>query len=212
MTNAFVFAAALLLLVSGVDHLRRGSPLQGALRAHAVLPARVIAPMRWLLPVAELAACAATFTLVPGVVAMTTSAGASGVGASGVAPSPEVTFGGRLVPVALVLAVLFAGFAGYAALAWRAARIRGTTVACGCGLGEAPLGGWTVARAVLVAVGALIAAGDGGGPIPASSTDVVVVGLAAFALAAALAIVPTARQLPARPTLAWSAAGARTSR
>ena len=207
MTNAFVFAAALLLRVSGVDHLRRGSPLQ----VPAPMPSSRPGSSRrcgGCRPWPSLAVCAATFTLVPAVVAMTASAGASGAGAwllpHQKSPSGAGWYRGP------VLAVLFADSPGMPRCVARRADSRhhgGVRMAR-----EAPLGGWTVARAVLVAVGALIAAGAGGGPIPASSTDVVVVGLAAFALACALAIVPTARQLPARPTLAWSAAGARTSR
>lgn len=159
---------ALVLVTSGMAHLRGPATTAGQLRAHAIVP---VGPATILgLAAAEL-----------GLAAWLT-AGVLGVGVTG---------------PALVLAGAFLlGCAGYLALV----RARGGTgLPCGCGLGDAGVGGWSITRAVALG-GAGVAAGaaalDGVTQSPIDAAEWIIVTLAAATFALLAAILPVARPAP----------------
>ncbi len=178
-------ALALVLLASGVVHLRRPQSLRLGLVAHGVL--------------GRPATLAVSRLLGPTEVAL---AGLLVVGAVGGGWPARV--GG------LAATVLASAFGAY--LVVTARRAGEAPVPCACGVGEAPVGPSSVARAavmaVLGAVGAATAApafgaslgqlADGAVP-PAASVTVAVA--ATLTLAVATALLPAARALPRDPVL-----------
>lgn len=170
MTPALAATVAALLAVAGVGHLRRSRALVVQLRGHGVLPRPAILPIAVLLIAAEVA--------IP--VAL----------AAGLGGSVLLLRAGALAAAALCL-----GFAGYLHLV---AQRHPEGVPCGCGLGEAAAGPWTVLRA-------LILAGFGVWVALAPLTIAELTGLqvvtnlsAALALSLVLAGLPVARSQPAQ--------------
>lgn len=124
-------AAALLLVGAGAVHLVRRARLRALLRAHGIVPPRLVRPVAAGLGVAQLALGAATL-----------------VGA--------FTGGGTLRASAAATAAVFIAFTGY--LAGLVATRPGSP--CGCLGGDEPAGGWSITRAALGAIGAgVLAAG-----------------------------------------------------
>jgi hypothetical protein len=136
---------ALTLLASAVGHLRRPSGLVAALRAHAVLPARLTGPL------------AATVVGVEALlgVALVLGLWRGGAGAAGAAGVGDVAgaAGAGLGPLLAAAAGLFAAYAGYAGrVLWK----RSDRVPCGCAGAEVELTGWVVGRAAALAAVALL--------------------------------------------------------
>lgn len=168
---ALLLAVGLVLLAAGAAHLRDPRSLRDAVRAHGVLPPAAVPPR--LLGAGE--------TVLGAVLIVAALGGGSALGRWSGAGA------------ALLLAVM----AGYLALARaRQERSGGPALPCGCGVGEAPLGGAVVARsgalALTAVVGALTASSwsIGSRPLP----EAVVALAAGLTLAIGLALLPAARR------------------
>ncbi len=171
MISATTGACALVLLASGLGHLARTAETAHETAAHGVLPARWTRGLAVLLPVLELALGG---LLLVGLLAPTTplARGAS-----------------------LAAAALFAGFAGYLLLVLR----RGAGgLPCACGVGGAPLGGWSVVRAGGLAVLALVGVAATTPVTDRPWEQVAVIGCAALSLAIGVSALPAARHHPRR--------------
>ncbi|XVX21407.1 MauE/DoxX family redox-associated membrane protein [Actinomycetota bacterium] len=168
MTIALLAACALVLVASGLSHLRDLAVLRRGMREHGVLPESIHAPAAIALTAAELVLAAAlAFGLVVG------SSGVTRLAAAGAA-------------------ALFAAFTAYLLLALR--RPGAAALPCACGLGDAPLGLWTVVRAALLAALAVI----GAVWVPAAAgtlalPQLAVVLLATVSLAIGIGLLPAAR-------------------
>ena len=168
MTPALLGACGLVLLAGGVAHARRPAATRASVAGHGVLPRAGTEVVGVALPAVE---------MVLG--AMLLIAVAWG--------SEQVARG-----LGLGAAVLFAGFTAYLL---RALREGSAGMPCACGVGEAPLGPWTVMRAGLLAliatVGAAAPLGVPPGDRPAA--QLIVLGCAAVALAVGVSVLPAAR-------------------
>ncbi|WP_298748623.1 MauE/DoxX family redox-associated membrane protein [uncultured Serinicoccus sp.] len=183
---ASAWAVGLVLLVSGLSHVRAPRSTQAALSAHDLLPSST---HRWL---------ALVLGPVELVLAVALLAGGLGV------------LGG---PVARVLglgaALLCLGFAAYLRVVLR--RTAGQEVPCGCGLGATPVTGWSVVRAGLLGALALAAVTLPTGPwtaLPGAPVwaQAVVAAAGGLALAVGTAALPAARAVPAGLTTLTGAA------
>lgn len=172
-------ACSLVLGAAALGHLRDPGALRRAVAAHGVLPDRSLRGARVLvLPVLE-----AGLALTLAVALLT---GAPGLG--------RWTAAGALL--------LFAAFAAYLALVLR--RTAGATaLPCGCGLGEAPLTGWAVARAgvltVLAGMASLAGIPPGTGSLDPTVPvwpQLLVIVAAGVSLALGAALLPAARAVP----------------
>ncbi|MFT3971024.1 MAG: MauE/DoxX family redox-associated membrane protein [Micropruina sp.] len=174
MTPALAVTVAALLAAAGAGHLRPTRALVVQLRGHGVLPRPVVAPVAVALIGAEVAIPVALVAGLSGSVVLLRAA-------------------------ALTAAVVCLGFAGYLHLV---ARRHPEGVPCGCGLGEAPAGPWTVLRALILAgFGVWVALA----PVivaDLNSLQVITNLLAALALSIVLAGLPVARALPAQTPMA----------
>lgn len=172
LSPALLAAVGLVLLASGLAHLRQPGALGRALALHGVLPARLLAPVRSLLTVAE-------------------------VGLGALLLAAVVTPVVPVLPVAGLGAALCAAFTAYLVVV-RRATAGGDPVPCGCGIGETEIGPAAVARAgvltVLAVVGGLAPAWD---PARATAVESGVVVAAGLTLALVTAFLPAARALPA---------------
>lgn len=170
MTLSFLAACALVLLASGIDHLRRRGPLAFGLRRQGVLPASTLPLVTHVLPVAELGL---------GVGLLVAVAGAGTLA--------DRALGGAAV-------ALFAAFAFYLQSVSR--RPDAHEIPCACGLGETSVGPWVTIRAALLAAFAALGAlwPVAGGLSSLQPPQVAVVVSASVALAVSLALLPAARQ------------------
>jgi hypothetical protein len=184
LSPALLGAVALVLLVSGATHVLRPAELRSGLASHDVLPRRLRGTVRLVLPVVELGAAGALLT------------GVAGAGWSPVGP-------------ALAAAVLLAALGAYLWLVLR--RHPEADVPCACGLGRTPVTGTAVARAGLLAGGALVGglADQGWTLAGRPAEEALVAAAAAGTLALATALLPAARALPRDPHLAGMPGGAR---
>lgn len=185
MSVALLAVGAIVLVVSGVSHVRDRVESRATLDRHAVLPTSVRRPSAVLLPALQLALGLALL-------------GAIVTGAQ----TASVRLGG-------VASALFLVFALYLHLAARKPGAAGAP--CGCGLGEAPLGVWVVVRAVLfAALSAVGAAGvattngldatTAGGLAGAAGVAEAIVSVAAVAsLVVAISVLPAARAVRVVP-------------
>ncbi|WP_114201793.1 MauE/DoxX family redox-associated membrane protein [Janibacter anophelis] len=175
MTPVALLTCALVLGATGLGHAAAPGRTRQEIAAHRVLPRPLAYVVALALPPLELgiAALLVGAVLTPQVALDRWSGGAA--------------------------ALLLTAFAGYLALALR----RGAGgLPCACGAGTAPLAGWSVARAALLAGCALL-----GALLPSSLAitsrpwaEVVIVGCAAVTFAIGLWALPSARHdLGARP-------------
>lgn len=181
---ALLLAVGLVLAAAGVAHLRDPRSLGDAVRLHRVLPTRLVPPRA--LGLLELVV---------------------GLALVGSALTGAVT-GGRVAGIAAAL--LLAAMTGYLARARvLQARSDAGDLPCGCGIAEAPLGPWVVARGAglttAAALGALTASSWAIAQRPAA--EVVVALAAGLTLALVLALLPAARAVPAAATVAGGVAG-----
>ncbi|CAM3158716.1 MauE/DoxX family redox-associated membrane protein [Stackebrandtia soli] len=158
-------------LIGAASHLVAPSALPDALRAHQVVPSKLIAPVAIVVPLAELVVGAV------GVVALA-------IGAT------------TLAAVALgIAAVLFAAYAAYI----QYALTTGRSGPCGCSRSEAPMDGWVVVRAGVFAACALVGALSSGAVVPSAadpaSWTVILAASATFVIL--LWLLPTAMREPA---------------
>lgn len=181
MSAALLAVGAVVLVFSGAAHLRDRAALGVVMARHRVLPAGLRRLTSAALPVLQLALGLALLVTI-------------GAGASGAS-----------FALGLGAAALFLAFALYLHRASRAPGAAG--MPCGCGVGEAPLGVWVVARALLLAV--LSGAGAIGGvtmtenPLAGAGSAgadgavrVVVSAAAVLALVVAISVLPAARAMP----------------
>lgn len=182
MSAALLLTGALVLLVSGVGHLRGPRATSALIGAHGVLPARYAASLTVILVVVEIALGAALVLAV--TLGSTGAQRALGLGAVAV----------------------FAVLAGYAHTAWRA-RPHDAQL-CACGVAESPLGPAVTGRAVLLA---LVSAGGalsvGGTSLLGRPWDeLVVLACAVTSLTVLLILLPAARAVGPRVPVggAWS--------
>jgi len=136
---------ALTLLAAAAGHARRPVVLAAALRAHAVLPARLAGPV---------AMAVAGVEAVLGIAIALGILGPSGLvggldGGLGVLGGPAVLVG----PALAAAGCLFAAYAGYTAYVLRAGA---AGVPCGCGGSDVELTGWVVGRAAALVAVALL--------------------------------------------------------
>ena len=175
MTLSFLAACSLVLLASGVDHLRRRDALLAGLRRQGVVPDGLVRPVSWALPLGEVA-------LGVGLLAAVMDAGTLA----------DRTLGGATV-------ALFAAFAVY--LRGVSRRPDAHVIPCACGSGETSVGPWVTLRAAtlgaLAALGALWPVAGGLGSLQPPQVAVVV--SASVALAVTLALLPAARQPQIQP-------------
>ncbi len=163
---------SLLLVASGIAHVRPGAALHADLAAHRILPWATTASVA--LPAAE---------LVLGTFALVALAGRLHV---------------LLVATLVAQAATFTAFAGYLTIVVRAGR---GGLPCGCGLPDVPVGpgaiGRAAALALVAAAAALEVARSGSSSTGAPSLgDVALVTVAGATLALLAAVVQPARQLP----------------
>lgn len=201
--GAGALAVALVLLATGVAHLRDKGVLRSALAAHDVLPHGLQRAVTAVLGPVEL-------VLGAGLVAVVAlgAGGASAAGTGGGASSVLATDPTRLL--ALVAALLTAGFTAYLLVVVR--RTGGEEeIPCGCGLGTTPVGPWAVVRAALLTGLAGLAVVGGapgwtGSDLPLGGAthlatpvwaQAVLVVAAGLTLAVATAALPAARAVPA---------------
>lgn len=177
MSPALLATGALVLLVSGIGHLRTVGPTSAMVVSHQVVPPRLAGPVSVLLLLVELVLGAGLLVAV----LLGTAGAQRGLG--------------------LVCAGVFVALAGYAHLAWR--EQHGAPALCACGVGESPLGPWVSARALLLggitALGALSAGGPG--LADRAWTEVVILVCATTTLALVTVFLPAARALPAPATI-----------
>ncbi len=169
MIPALALTVAALLAVAGVSHLRRPRALTAQLRGHGVVREALLAPMAVVLIGAELVLPLAIAVGLGGPVAL-------------------------LRASSLVAAALCLAFAGYLHVV---ARRHPSGIPCGCGLGEASAGPWTVLRSLLLAGFAVLTAVAPTAVPGLSGIEIVTNALAALALSIVLAGLPTARSHPA---------------
>ncbi|GAA4879536.1 MauE/DoxX family redox-associated membrane protein [Serinicoccus chungangensis] len=186
LAAACAWAVGAVLLASGLSHTRAPGSTRAALQAHGTLPAPT---HRWL----ALGLGPVELVLAVGLLA----AGAGLLGGPGVRA------------LALGAAALCLGFAAYLRVVRR--RTHGQEVPCGCGLGTAPVTGWSVLRAGLLAAFALVTLALPTGPWTAAPgapvwAQVVVAAGGGLALAVATAALPAARAVPAGLTTLTGAA------
>lgn len=163
----------LVLASTAAAHLRRPRLLARALAVHGVAPV-------WAWRVAP-----------PAVVAVETAVAAALLG-SALTPAPAAS---RRAGTAA--SVLFAVYAAYLGVVARGAP-EGAAPSCGCGVGEAPVGTWTIARAVALAATAAAGGLHGEGAAVATRPvgQRVAVAGAAATVAVAAALVPTVASRP----------------
>ncbi len=191
MSAALLACCALVLLASAWSHVRDPRALIAGLGAHGLVPVRLRTPMARVLTATELA-----------------------LGVAGLAAALT-----GLLVVAVVAAaactLLFLAMSGYLLAARRSAP---AGVPCACGLGDAPLGPWVTARALILAGLAAVVAGSAAVALASADAgawglagrpvdEAVVLVCAALALAIAVALLPVARRDPEGLVLA--AGGAR---
>lgn len=168
MTPALAVSVAALLAVAGAGHLRRPRALVAQLRRHGALPRSAVVPAAVLLIGAEVAIPVAIVAGLSGSIVLLRAA-------------------------ALMAALVCLGFAGYLHVV---AGRHPEGVPCGCGLGEATAGPWTVLRALILAgFGVWVALA----PLTVAELNglqAVTNLLAALALSIVLAGLPVARSQP----------------
>ncbi len=182
MSAALLLTGALVLLVTGIGHLRGTRATSALIGAHGVLPTRYAGSVTVLLTIVEIALGSA--------LALSVMLGAA---------DAQRTLGMGAVAVFVVLA-------GYAHTAWRT-RPHDAPL-CACGVAESPLGPAVTGRAVLLAlVSAVGAVSIGGTSLLGRSWDeLVVVACAVTSLTVVLVLLPAARAVGPRVPVggAWS--------
>ncbi|GGK58134.1 MauE/DoxX family redox-associated membrane protein [Ornithinimicrobium pekingense] len=175
LSPALLAAVGLVLAVAGVGHVRAPAELRSGLHAHGVLPGATHRAVALLLGPAELALGLAVLV----------------VAAAGPVPGTALATGGAAAALLLALTA-------YLRRVLAVSRSAGRPVPCACGLGEAPVGPSTVARAAILTlmatVGGLTANGWSApaAPLP----EVLVVLAAALVLAVGTSLLPAARAVP----------------
>lgn len=173
MTPALAASVVALLAVAGAGHLRRPRALVAQLRRHGAMRRPMVVPVAAALIGAEVAIPVALVAGLAGSVVLLRAA-------------------------ALIAAVVCLGFAGYLHVV---ARRHPEGVPCGCGLGEAMAGPWTVLRALILAGFSVWVAW-----VPLTVAELTVLQvvtnlLAALALSVVLAGLPVARSQPAQTSM-----------
>ncbi len=182
MSAALLLTGALVLLVSGVGHLRAPRATSALIGAHAVLPTRYAASLTVVLIAVEIAL--------------------------GATLAVSVTLGSTLAQRTLGLGAgaVFAVLAGYAHTAWRT-RPHDATL-CACGVAESPLGPAVTGRAVLLALVSAVGAVSVGGKslLGRPWDELVIVACSVTSLTVMLILLPAARAVRPRVPVggAWS--------